>query len=135
VLVGDSAGGNMILGLTLKLIQDKDVIPDGLFPIYPVVRMQKSIFSPSFFHCFFNTFLPLRNLFPIIELYTRTEKDYESPFVNPISAPESLLRQLPPMEIAIGGSDFLFDDNMRFIKRLTYSFLLEFLHEVFFYFK
>lgn len=35
ILIGDSAGGNLVCALTIKLIKSKGRIPDGLVLAYP----------------------------------------------------------------------------------------------------
>ena len=47
VLVGDSAGGNLILGITSLSIQKGCRIPDGVHPIYPSLVTAHVHFSPS----------------------------------------------------------------------------------------
>ena len=35
ILIGDSAGGNLIAGITIKAIKSGFRVPDGLFMVYP----------------------------------------------------------------------------------------------------
>ncbi len=41
VLIGDSAGGNLIAGITIKSIKSGFRIPDGLFMVYPGWQRKK----------------------------------------------------------------------------------------------
>ena len=47
ILMGDSAGGNLILGVTILSIIKHWKIPDGLNWVYPAVSCSKLSFTPS----------------------------------------------------------------------------------------
>ena len=47
ILTGDSAGGNLILVMTLIAIQKKFRVPDSIMPCYPLTNVSKEIFLPS----------------------------------------------------------------------------------------
>lgn len=47
VLTGDSAGGNLILSMTLMCINRKFRVPDSLLPFYPSSICSPEIFWPS----------------------------------------------------------------------------------------
>jgi hormone-sensitive lipase len=47
VLVGDSAGGNLIAALTLLCIKERVRVPDGLLMAYPALNLSVTEFTPS----------------------------------------------------------------------------------------
>jgi hormone-sensitive lipase len=47
ILVGDSAGGNLVAAITIMAIQRNYRVPDGIILAYPGLNLQKSDFSPS----------------------------------------------------------------------------------------
>ena len=52
ILTGDSAGGNLIIGLTLMSILRKFRIPDSILPMYPVTICSQERFYPSLLNSF-----------------------------------------------------------------------------------
>lgn len=118
VLSGDSAGGNLAMGVAMRLIQDKDVLPDGILAVYPALRVDLEDFSPSFLYSFDDGLLSLPILKKIIELYAPNPEDRKSPFVSPIFAPDELIKELPKVEMLVGERDPLHDDCPRLALRL-----------------
>ena len=47
ILVGDSAGGNLVAALTNLLISFKLKIPDGIVLVYPAMNLNYYNFTPS----------------------------------------------------------------------------------------
>lgn len=50
VLTGDSAGGNIVLGILNWLIMNQLSIPKGVLLCYPVCNMNEKMFTPSLVH-------------------------------------------------------------------------------------
>lgn len=50
ILMGDSAGGNLVAALTALAIQNKYQVPHKLILIYPALSLAKSIVYPSLFY-------------------------------------------------------------------------------------
>ena len=46
ILVGDSAGGNLVAAITIMAIQRNYRAPDGIIMAYPGLNLQKADFSP-----------------------------------------------------------------------------------------
>ena len=59
ILVGDSAGGNLVAALTLLSIQRKYRKPDGLILAYPALNLSKQSFTPSLLLSIDDPLLPL----------------------------------------------------------------------------
>ena len=47
ILVGDSAGGNLVASVTTMAIERKFRVPDGLILCYPALNLSKKYFTPS----------------------------------------------------------------------------------------
>jgi hormone-sensitive lipase len=47
ILVGDSAGGNLVAAVTLMAIKRNYRVPDGLIMCYPALSLCKELFTPS----------------------------------------------------------------------------------------
>ena len=47
MLVGDSAGGNLVAAVTLMAIKRNYRVPDGLIMCYPALSLCKELFTPS----------------------------------------------------------------------------------------
>jgi hormone-sensitive lipase len=47
VLVGDSAGGNLIAALTVLAIKERVRVPDGLLMAYPALNLDRKGYTPS----------------------------------------------------------------------------------------
>lgn len=69
ILNGDSAGGNLIASLTLLCIMTKTRVPDGLFLVYPALRLSMKYFTPSLKHTLEDFLLPLSVLKICVDSY------------------------------------------------------------------
>jgi acetyl esterase/lipase len=50
VLTGDSAGGNICLGVLNWILMNKLQVPKGVLLCYPVCNVDMNVFSPSYLH-------------------------------------------------------------------------------------
>ena len=57
-MVGDSAGGNLVLSLTLRCIKHGVRVPDGLLLAYPALNLVQKKFSPSLLEALDDVILP-----------------------------------------------------------------------------
>ncbi|XP_014472103.1 PREDICTED: hormone-sensitive lipase isoform X2 [Dinoponera quadriceps] len=73
ILVGDSAGGNLNLGVTLKCIQLNIRKPDGMFLAYAPVLVE-FVPSPSRMLCFTDPLLPFGFMLRCLKAYVATDK-------------------------------------------------------------
>lgn len=123
ILSGDSAGGNLAVALTLRLIHDGDILPDGVLVFYPALRVEKEFFTPSFLFTLEDGLLPSTVAMSLKDMYVKPDQNTHDPFLSPIYAPDEWLRHFPPTEIYVGNKDFLHDDCVRLTERLKYLFL------------
>jgi len=119
ILIGDSAGGNLIFALTLRLIRAGLKLPDGLVLMYPSLSMDLSIFSPSYFLSFDDRLLPYSLMNLVVKAYIGEGTDpAKDPFVSPLVASDELMSKMPPVRIVSGSNDPLHDENWRLLARL-----------------
>jgi len=79
VVTGDSAGGNMLLTMTLKLKELGIRLPDLLVPVYPTTLVRTDI-SPSRLLSVMDPVLPIGVLISCLNAYTDnvpSKKDFE----------------------------------------------------------
>ena len=69
ILVGDSAGGNLVTALTVMAIQRKYRVPDGLIAVYPALNLTKTNFTPSLLLSIDDPILPQSFLNMCLESY------------------------------------------------------------------
>eukprot|EP01091_Cochliopodium_minus_P005566 TRINITY_DN15474_c0_g1_i1.p1 TRINITY_DN15474_c0_g1~~TRINITY_DN15474_c0_g1_i1.p1 ORF type:complete len:349 (-),score=96.97 TRINITY_DN15474_c0_g1_i1:20-1066(-) len=120
ILMGDSAGGNLSVTATYKLLEKGDVKVDGLALIYPTLYIQKTSTSAKKFgedwilhtnsmkKVFISCYYPKFDSLSSIEYY-----------VSPGLAPKELQKQLPPTFIVCGDRDPLLDDSTNFASQLS----------------
>jgi len=120
ILVGDSAGGNLIAALTLRLIKTGLRVPDGLFMIYPSFDLKIDMSRPSVLRSLNNAILPLGLLKLFVSSYVGDFKLSEDPFISPLVACDELLEKMPPCRLVVGTADPIEDDSWRFMSRLMY---------------
>ena len=118
ILVGDSAGGNLALGLTYLSIINNLRLPSALFLFYPALRFHMDYFTPSLLMSVNDVILPFHFLLFCVEAYMDKYFNKDDFFLNPLLAPLELIRKLPYTRIIGGSSDPLRDDFLRFTKLL-----------------
>lgn len=110
----------MAIALTLRLIKDGDILPDGILAIYPALRVEKEFFTPSFLFTLEDGLLPFSVVKSLKDLYVPAHQDTHDPFLSPIYAPDDWLKHFPAIEIYVGNKDFLHDDCFRFTEKLRF---------------
>jgi len=120
VLVGDSAGGNLVTALTLLIIKAKRRLPDGILLVYPAFNLEPTYHSPSFVGAVDDDLLNLRSLERYKDAYVEGE-NYRpgNPLVSPALAPDYILKEFPPTRIIVGDHDGLEDECWRMTERLN----------------
>ncbi len=118
ILVGDSAGGNLILGITLRAIHTGFQRPDGLILCYPALNLSLNTFNPSHLISLEDLILPYSFLKICLQLYVAEGDPDTDPFLSPILISDEDLRHFPPVRIMIAGKDPLRDDSFKFALRL-----------------
>jgi acetyl esterase/lipase len=120
LLVGESAGGNIALSITLKAIKSSTQRPDGLILLYPAVSLNP---SPSISKLLFydDAILPvslLKKISKRVIPQPDQEKQRFDAFLHPQHADRSDLAQFPTTFLLIAGLDALGDDTIDFNTRL-----------------
>jgi hormone-sensitive lipase len=117
VLVGDSAGGNLISALALKAIEANFRIPDALLLIYPNPCRDFHAFSKSSLIAYENEILP-GSVFSV--MYKSYPSTYPHSFylISPVNAPLEVLKFFPKTEFMLPLNDSLFYHSFRFADRL-----------------
>ena len=116
LLVGDSAGGNLVAALTNLLIEWKLRIPDGIVLVYPALNLDYFDFTPSLLTALNDMILPHTFLKICLNSYLqdpsyKPKTDY---FISPLKAPNWILQQYPPTRMFVGSKDPFHDDCCRF---------------------
>lgn len=123
VLVGDSAGGNLIGAMTNLIIQRGFRLPTGLVPCYPCTMVSVQEFWPSLLlalddlvvsQSFLNTCV-MSYIPP--GMHNSPELKY-SDLVSPRLANHKTLAQYPPVRLMIASLDPFKDDNYDYMHRL-----------------
>ena len=119
VIAGDSAGGNLAMGLVMKAIETKQQLPDGLLLPYPALNLSLARFTPSSLLSLDDLVLHHTFLKLCLKSYISDSADPKSdPYLSPILIPDEILRQFPPVRLIVGGKDPLHDDCWRLAERL-----------------
>ena len=74
ILIGDSAGGNLVAALTIMAINKGFRIPDGLILCYPALSLSKLRFTPSLLLSVDDQLLPYPFLKMCLDSYVGTFK-------------------------------------------------------------
>ena len=69
ILVGDSAGGNLVAALTIMAIERSYRVPDGIILAYPALNLSKFEFTPSLLLAIDDPILPYPFLKMCIDCY------------------------------------------------------------------
>lgn len=120
ILVGDSAGGNLVCGLTYWLIESKKQLPKFLSLCYPAMYLRPDSYSPSMLYALDDLFMNYSALRGVISSYlNEDDKPNEDPYISPavIDDPD-VIAQMPKTIVYVGTHDPLFDDAVRFVAKL-----------------
>ena len=118
-MVGDSAGGNLIIGVTALAIIKKWKIPDGLNLIYPAIALSRSLFSPSQILCLDDVYLSATFLSLWVEFYIGEELGMKKNCIlSPSFLTDKILEHFPPWRFSLAGQDPLRDDAIKFAIKL-----------------
>lgn len=122
IMVGDSAGGNLILALVMKLRDEGSVLPKALAAMAPL-----GDFGMRGASCAFNLFrdatlgkprdyLPLdvNEKYPGKPLYAG-DADVDDPYLSPVCGE---FTQFPPMLLQTGTYDLLLSDTLLIAKKM-----------------
>ena len=113
VVVGDSAGGGLVLALLVKLAQAALPQPAGAVLISPWLDLTLS--GDSYTRNAQADFMESRDLLLEMRQYYLGAQDPRSPLVSPLFADVS---GLPPLLVYAGSDELLVDDAIRLAERL-----------------
>lgn len=122
ILAGDSAGGNLCLGLLNLLIINRVKLPTLVILSYPALRLDIDFFTPSYLNMLNDFILPYHIVKFCFDCYidykNLTYIGIDNPFLSPIYTPDSILKHYPSVRIVVGSKDPLRDDSLRFADKL-----------------
>lgn len=118
ILVGDSAGGNLVACLTCLLITKNIKLPNAIFLVYPALRITDKSYGLSMLSTADDKILPYYMLNYCLESYRQKYEEEKDPFISPIFADDEVLKRFPPTRFYLGTIDPLRDDSFLFMKRL-----------------
>ena len=121
ILVGDSAGGNLVAALTNLLIKNKLKIPDGICLVYPALNLNYNNYTPSLLTALDDMILPHTFLKICLSSYIKSGNSPESdPLLSPIVAGDDIFKKYPKTRIFVGSKDPFHDDCCRLTEKLKY---------------
>ncbi|CAD8096379.1 unnamed protein product [Paramecium primaurelia] len=119
VLVGDSAGGNLVAALTIQIIKSGARIPDGILMAYPALCLDIKQFTPSLLISLNDPLLHHTVLKLCISSYVPEQFDAKlDPLMSPSIASDEILVRFPPTRIVLGTNDPLHDESFRLANKL-----------------
>lgn len=118
ILVGDSAGGNLVAALTCFLVIKNERLPNAIFLIYPALRISIKSFSLSMLNVLDDKILPYHLVKYCLDSYRKDYLDENDPFISPVYADDEILKRFPPTRFYVGTNDPLRDDSYILLKKL-----------------
>jgi acetyl esterase/lipase len=133
VLVGDSAGGNLVAALTVHTVRCGYRRPDGCILVYPALHISSQVFSPSILQSLDDRLVPFSFLRGALSSYlgidatdttsaefdAKIEKKCANELVSPGRTDDEVLAQFPPTRLMVGSFDPLHDSVVNFAERLS----------------
>ncbi|CDW87878.1 hormone sensitive [Stylonychia lemnae] len=125
VLVGDSAGGNLVAAVTIMAIERNFRVPDGVILCYPALSLDKFRFTPSLLLGIDDPILPYPFLKMCIDSYTGDYSQHPdcdpriNQYLSPACVSDTTLQQFPPCRIMVASNDPLRDESFKFTLRLA----------------
>lgn len=123
ILLGDSAGGNLILSLTYILLIKGMRLPNMIILAYPAVKMNINPLSLSYLNSLYDPLLDYNLLSFCLRSYLGENSDDYNPFLSPLYMDSKILKYLPKLKIYGGTADPLRDDYVEFFHRCTEAFV------------
>lgn len=114
IIMGDSAGGNLVLAFTAYLHSLGEKLPSCLMPISPAVDLLAS--NPEISKYKDRDPMLDSGIFGILGPAWAGEKAVDDPTISPMYAD---LKNFPPVFIFIGTEEILYPDTIDFAEKLT----------------
>ena len=118
ILLGDSAGGNLILALVYILLIRGIKLPNLILLAYPSVKMTKAPLSLSYINSLYDPMLDFNLLNFCRKSYLGENTEDMNPFLSPMFIEDKILKNLPKIKIYGGSGDPLRDDYVEFFHKL-----------------
>ena len=133
ILIGDSAGGNLISAISVLAIKWGIRVPDMLILLYPALQFSIESVFPSMFYFLTDPALNLSFARFINDSYIQDHKSAKTDyFLSPLKTPDDILAKFPKTKILVGTKDPLRDECYVFLNRLSQlnvdAFLTELVH-------
>lgn len=119
ILSGDSAGGNLCIGLTSWCIENGLRAPEYLITHYAACDLNMNRFTSSFVHSFSELLLNFSALRMCGVFYLPKWSDpINDYYISPVATPAYILNRFPPTYIFCCERDPLCDDSFRFAYKM-----------------
>jgi acetyl esterase/lipase len=133
-IAGDSAGGNLVLALLLKLQELNLPAPKCAVAMSPWADLTHSGESIQT-NAAIDPLLPKELLNTAAEFYVQDEKELLDPLVSPLFASKEQFEKFPPLALHVGAKEVLYDDSIRIAEKIgldrTQLVVWEGMHHVF----
>lgn len=116
VLMGDSAGGNLIFALTYWLIENNIRPPDMIIGCYSALRLEVKGYTPSLLKSLEEYFLSYAGLWACCRQYIPEAIegiDLKDKYISPSRADQEILKKMPRSRLMVCMDDPLMDDQFR----------------------
>jgi hormone-sensitive lipase len=117
ILLGDSAGGNLILSLIYILLIKKMKLPNLVILAYPAVKMNIIPLSLSYLNSLYDPLLDYNLLSFCLKSYLGDYKNDKNPFLSPLYMKTEIIKYLPKLKIYGGTGDPLRDDYVEYFHK------------------
>ncbi|CAD8063315.1 unnamed protein product [Paramecium primaurelia] len=117
ILIGDSAGGNLALGILIRSIETNQRIPDKIILQYPAVNLNLCDVVPSNLKSMNDQMIPMGLLMLCRQSYLKNQSDIPNDYyASPIQTPQEIIKQFPKdFVIFVGQDDVLLDNSVEFV--------------------
>ena len=120
-LVGDSAGGNLILGITNWCIENRFRKPDVVQAVYPASSLNRAEFTPSFLYSMEDYLLHFNVLRGVSNMYVPPHISLiDNYYVSPLYTPDDICKEYPKINLFVCEYDPLRDGSLRLGYKLMY---------------
>jgi hormone-sensitive lipase len=116
IMMGDSAGGNLICSCVNYLILNGLRKPDKMLLLYPALVLNINFFCPSLLLAYNDEMINFFHLQYVLLLYLGKENmgQFYNMFISPLFTPHHILREYPEVSIICGDQDPIFDHSLYF---------------------
>ena len=122
VAIGDSAGANLLVGLTSWCVINNVRKPDSLLLFYPAMGLDEEMFTPSLFYSLDDLMLNYSALRMCSMYYVgKGQRPADNFYMSSAITPHDILKKFPETHLFLSERDPLRDDGMRFALRASKS--------------